>query len=106
MEIGTLQKYVHRFVRYTRIQTSEDTANTHGFFNIAYHKVPVGELALHTVESDERGTFGHGTHYHLAALDLIGVKAVQRLSVSEQYVVGNIYYVVYRMQPYDSELLL
>ena len=106
VEVSSFDEHICGCFSGTRIQATEYTGDTHRFFGIANHQVLVRKLAFHFIESHELSTFGTSLHHNLATLNLVGIEAMQRLTISVKDVVGNIDDVVDRTKTNQAQLVL
>ena len=106
MEVSAFQEHIGSSFSSTRIQTSEYTGNTHRFFRVANHQVLVGQFAFHFVQCNKRSSLGTSLHHNLAALNLVSIEAVHRLTISVQNVIGNIDDVIDRTHTDKAKLVL
>lgn len=88
------------------VETAEHAGDAHWLLGVAYHEVISTELALLTIESYERGTLLTIAHDDCLPLDLIGIESVERLSETEEDVVGDVDNVVDGVEPDGFERLL
>ena len=80
VEIGALDKYFGRRVRYARVESAEHAGDTHRPFGVADHQVFGRQFAFHTVQRNERRPFRAGSHDDFVSFDFRRVECVQRLS--------------------------
>ena len=106
VEVGTLKHYVLGGLVSTATLTAEYTGNTHGVLGIADSQIAVAQLVLLAIQCLEWSALGHGLYYYLMTLYHVGIKGVQRLSVSHHHVVGDIHDIVDGAQSDGVQLVL
>jgi len=94
MKISTFNENSGGSFRYSRIHTTENTTDAHGFLGIANHQVVGGKFAVHFIQGFERRSFGGGANPNRITFDLVTVESVQRLPGFMKQVVGNVHHVV------------
>ena len=106
MEVGALKNHILSGLVSTATLTAKYTGNTHGLLGIADSQVAIAQFVLLAVQCLERCALGHGLNYYLMTLYHVGIKGVQRLSVSHHHVVGDIYDIVDGAQSDGVQLVL
>ena len=106
MEVSRLKHHIASGFVCAAALAAEHAGNAHRLFRVADGQVAVGEFMLLAVESLEGCALGHGLHHNLVACHHVSIEAVQRLTVGEHHVVGNVNYIVYRSQAYGCQAVL
>ena len=94
VEIRTLEEHVRCLLRDTRVQTAEHARDTHRFLFVANHQVGCRHRALHAVQCGETLPFVRAADDDMVALNLIGIKRVQRLTGLVEHEVRYVHHVV------------
>ena len=96
VEVSTLDEYRFGFLAHSRVQSSEDTCQTHRFLGIAYHQVCFCKSAFYAVESNKLLALHSVANYYLMPCYTVCIEGVKRLPKRVQHIVGNIDHIIDR----------
>ena len=104
IKVGALQEDICSLLCNAALLTAKDTCKAHRLRIVAYHKVPLREFALYSIQSYKRGALRGKIYHNLAGGNLCRIKSMQRLTHLHKHKVGNIYNIVYWAQSHSKQL--
>ena len=94
VKASAFEEDVRGGVRNTAFLSPEYPGDTHGCFAVTDHQVVLVQFSLNPVQGDEFRAFGNAFHDNFVSFDFIFIERVQRLTESEQDVIGHVHDVV------------
>ena len=106
VEIGTFQEHILRCLIRARPFAAKHAGDTHRFLCVTDGQIIARQLVLHAIKGYKGRALGQCLYHHASALDHIGIKAVQGLSIGHHDIVRDVYDIINRSYAHSVQSAL